>query len=105
MVSLEAAGLRTRRLLKRRPGAPLLRSALLFFVSSHISDLAPINGAITSRREDGRARLDANAFRQAALGILKPAEHPPWATAPCLPRCARQRTAQAVGACKPRPAT
>jgi transposase len=43
-----------------------------------VIDLAPVNWAITSQREDVRAMLDANVFRQAALGILKP-------TAPPLP--------------------
>jgi transposase len=37
-----------------------------------VLDLAPVHWKMTSEREDVRATLDANVFRQAALGILKP---------------------------------
>jgi transposase len=42
-----------------------------------VIDLAPVNWVPTSQREDVQALLDANIFRQAALGLVKPAPLPP----------------------------
>jgi hypothetical protein len=38
----------------------------------HVLELAPANWRTTLQRAEVRAALDANVFRQAALGILTP---------------------------------
>lgn len=53
---------RARDLLCLLPGWPVQR----------VLELAPVNWASTVQRPEVRADLDANVFRQAALGILKP---------------------------------